>query len=57
MGIEAINAFELPLLNTVNHAMDNHLAVWVKVPLYILNLYTYLGPWPIFFFTACAEGL
>jgi hypothetical protein len=43
MGIEGVNPFELPLLNTVKSAIDNlfiNVAVWVKVPLYMPNLST-----------------
>jgi hypothetical protein len=36
MGIQAINPFELPLLNTVNCVIK--MAVWVKTPLYVLDL-------------------
>ena len=38
VGIEAINPFELPLLNTVKSAINNlniNVAVWVGVPLYM----------------------
>lgn len=35
MGIEALNLWELPLLNTVESAIN---AVWVGTPLYMLNL-------------------
>lgn len=39
MGIEPINPFELPLLNTVLSVIINiNVAVWVQIPLYILNL-------------------
>jgi hypothetical protein len=41
MGIEPINPFELPLLNTVICAINDfytNVAVWVGIPLYMLNL-------------------
>lgn len=41
LGITAINPFELPLLNTVESAINKfyiNVAVWVKIPLYMLNL-------------------
>jgi hypothetical protein len=40
MGIEAIDPFELPLINTVNCVtlLISSMAVWVKIPLYELNL-------------------
>lgn len=39
LGIEAINPFELPLLNTVWSAINNiNVVVWVQILLYILNL-------------------
>lgn len=38
MGIQAINPFELPLLNTVGSAILQNVAVWVSIPLYILDL-------------------
>ena len=38
LGIQAVNPFELPLLNTVKSAIN--VAVWVKIPLYMPNLST-----------------
>jgi Cytochrome c oxidase subunit III/LAGLIDADG endonuclease len=39
IGIEGVNPFELPLLNTVWSAINNiNVAVWVQIPLYILSL-------------------
>jgi Cytochrome c oxidase subunit III len=35
-GIEGVNPFELPLLNTVLSAIN--VAVWVQIPLYLLSL-------------------
>lgn len=38
LGIEAVNPFELPLLNTVLCVIISNVAVWVIIPLYILSL-------------------
>ena len=41
MGIESVNPFGIPLLNTVKNAVNNFdvdEAVWMKIPLYMLNL-------------------
>lgn len=47
LGINAINPFELPLLNTVFCTIDYiNQAVWVQIPPYILNLSNNL----VFFF-------
>lgn len=44
IGIESINPFGLPLLNTVISALNNIIvliAVWVKTPLYMFNFTVY----------------
>ena len=41
MGIEAVNPFELPLINTVNRA-NNSIAVLVEIQLYGILLILYL---------------
>lgn len=41
IGIESVNPFGIPLLNTVENAINNFYineAVWMKIPLYMLNL-------------------
>ena len=56
MGIEVVNPFELPLLNTVNCAnilsnivfIDDYIAALVKIQLYKQNLilyYFYFEDW------------